>query len=100
MSIPTGLHNDWPWPLSLIPRKATAIAGPPPTDVVYSDNFNKLTNHPDVPNEGAWAVSKHPDYGFCFSAVEKGVLFSIGTFRYDYVDGYYTFPRLTIKKVK
>jgi hypothetical protein len=100
MPIPGGNHNDWIWPFSLIPRRATAIVGPPPTDVTYSANFDKVNHHPDIPNEGAWALSKHPEYGVSFAEVKNGVLFAAGTFRYDYVDGYYELGRFTIKKVR
>jgi hypothetical protein len=99
MAIPSGLHNDWVWPFSLIPRKATAIEGPPPTDVTYSPNFDKAHHNPDVPNEGAWALSKHPEYGVSYAEVKDGVLFAAGTFRYDYSDHYYEIGRFTNKKL-
>lgn len=101
MSILDKLHTDLPWPFSLFKRGANAISDPnPPTEVYFSKNFDKEHKNPDVPNNGAWALSIHPKYGFCFAAVEDGWLFSIGTFRYDYVDKYYTFPRLAVKHIK
>lgn len=100
MPIPSGGHTDWPFGLlSFIPRSSTAIAGPPPTDVTYSPNFDHANHHADVPNEGAWALSIHPEYGFSFAYVDNGWLVAVGTFRYDYGQGYYTFPRLAVKKV-
>lgn len=100
MAIPSGLHNDWPWPFSLIPRKATAIEGPPPTDVTYSPNFDRANHNPDVPNEGAWALSHHPDYGWSYARVQDGWLEAVGTFRYDYVDHYYELGTIRIKQLK
>lgn len=101
MPIPSGGHTDWLFGLlSWIPRKSTAIAGPPPTDVTYSPNFDKQNKNPDVPNEGAWALSLSPEYGFSFAAVMDGWLIAVGTFRYDYGQGYYTFPRLAVKRVR
>lgn len=103
-NIPSGNHNDWPWPFSLIPRNKTAVAGPPPPKIIYSANFDHVHYHADVPNIGAWAVSEHPEYGVSFATVQKiyggNWLLAIGSFRYDYNDGYYTFPRFTIKEVK
>lgn len=104
MPIPPGGHSDWFFGLlSFIPRSSTAVAGPPPTDVTYSSNFDKEHHNPDVPNQGAWAVSQHPEYGLSFATVQKFQgdwwLLAVGTFRYDYADGYYTFPRLALKKI-
>lgn len=100
MPLPTGTHNDWPWPFSLISRKATAVEGPPPTEVIFSANFDHAHHNPDVPNEGAWALSLHTEYGFSFAYVKDRWLVAVGTFRYDYSLGYYTFPRFTVKKIK
>lgn len=98
--IPTGFHDDWPFPFSLIPRKANAIPSDvPPAEVYTSTDFDWQHHNPDVPNEGAWALSKHPEYGFSFAIVQNGVLYAIGTFRYDYAGHYYTFPRLAMHKV-
>lgn len=100
MSVPTGGHDDWLWGLGkLIPRDWNSEVGPAPDQVYFSPNFDKEHNHPDVPNDGAFAVSFHPKYGFSFATVLDGWLFAIGTFRYDYADGYYTFPRLALKKL-
>lgn len=91
-------HDDWVWPFSYIPRSWTAVkSDTPPTELAKSDDLNKA---PDVPNPGAWAVTTS-QYGINFAATtDSGWHFRIGTFRYDYVDKYYTFPTFTIKKLK
>jgi hypothetical protein len=107
MPLPTGTHNDWIWPFSSIQRAATARVGPAPTDVSYSANFDHANHHPDVPNNGAWALSRSAEYGlrkggpgWSFAIVHGNVLYAFGTFRFDYSLGYYTYPRFTIKKLK
>lgn len=91
-------HDDWIWPFSYIPRRWTAVESEvEPTLVASSPGLDKPD---DIPNPGNWALMKSK-YGLNFSAVsESGWLFSIGTFRYDYVDRYYQLPRFTIKKLK
>lgn len=100
MAIPTGNHNDWIWPFSLIPRSLTAIPGPPDgIEVTYSANFDHAHHNPDVPNEGAWALSHHPKYGFSYARVCDGWLEAVGTFRYDYVDRYFEIDTIRIKRL-
>lgn len=90
-------HDDWIWPFSYIPRKWTAIVSDEkPTAVATSKGLDKVD---DIPNPGEWALTKSK-FGLNFAATsENGWHFRIGTFRYDYVDGYYTFPTFTIKKL-
>ena len=87
--IPAGNHTDLIWPLSLIPRKWTAVES---TRQPYTYGYDG-----DVPPAGQWTVAISR-YGFMFSANSHGWLFRIGTFRYDYVDKYYEFPTLTLKR--
>ena len=88
--IPTGKHTDWPWPLSLVPRKWTAIPSNNPPGTI-GDNT-------DVPPPGKWVLA-WSRFGFMFSFQTRGRwLFRIGTFRYDYVDRYYEILTLTLKK--
>lgn len=98
MAIPAGRHNDWPWPFSLIPRKATAVeSDTPPTAVAHSKDLDKVD---DIPNAGNWVLLKSK-YGLSFAVTGPGGWhFRIGTFRYDYVDKYYTFPTFTVKRLK
>lgn len=99
--IPLGGHTDWLFGLlKFVKRSWTAKAGPPPTHVIFSDNFDHAHKNPDVPNEGAWTLSTHPEYGVSFAWAVDGWLLSVGSFRYDYADGYYTFPRFAFKRLK
>jgi len=86
-------HTDLPFPLSLIPRKWTAIPSenPPPF------GFGQPK---DVPSPGRWTLA-FSKFGFMFSFQTPGRwLFRIGTFRYDYSDFYYEIFTLTLKKEK
>lgn len=100
MSVPSGKHNDWPWPFNNLSRAANAIDDPvAPTLIIMSKNFDTEHKNPDVPNPGAWALSLHPKYGFSFAWTTKnGRYVAIGTFRFDYVDHYYTMPRISFHK--
>ena len=82
-------HTDWPWPLSLIPRRWTAI---PSDKGPWSIGYQK-----DVPPPGRWTLA-FSRYGFMFSVNARGWLFRVGTFRYDYVDKYFQIPTLTLKR--
>lgn len=96
--IPPGNHNDWIWPFSLIPRTANAVASDTPPKLVSSSGLLPGYN-PDVPNPGAWALSTC-QYGFCYASTSlSGITVRAGTFRYDYVDKYYTFPTFTVKQL-
>ena len=83
-------HDDWPWPFSLIPRRWNAILSDvPPRTFGYAG---------DVPPPGrcVFAASR---FGFMFSFQTRSHwLVRVGTFRYDMVDRYYTFPTFTLKK--
>lgn len=99
MSVPSGKHNDLPWPLSLLPRNFNAIpSNDPPHVVAHSAGALKDGHNADVPAPGnfTFSVSK---YGFNFAWTTKGgTIFRIGTFRYDYVDHYYTLPTIALHK--
>ncbi len=92
--IPAGRHTDWPWPLSLIPRRWTAresgrlpvkLLGTVPRDA-----------HLDIPRPGQWVLA-WPLY-FAITT-ENGVHFRIGIARYDYVDHYYQLGTLAWKRL-
>jgi len=95
MPIPEGNHNDWLWPFSYIPRKWTAIESEEPPTKIFGNTNGNL----DVPKPGQWTLSSSP-YGpmFAWTSV-SGWHFRIGTARYDYVDRYYQFPTLALKKI-
>ena len=105
--IPAGNHTDLIWPLSLIPRKWTAVESThPPIGVTLEHSSTalgwQLTLYGttiDVPDHGT-ATLALSRYGFMVSVNSHGWLFRIGTFRYDYVDQYYEFPTLTLKRHK
>lgn len=91
MAIPSGKHNDWIWPFSLIPRGFNAVA---------SENepvklLGNATGHLDVPPKGTWVLA----WPLYFALRTKsGWHFRFGI-RYDYVDRYYTFPAIALKKI-
>lgn len=101
MAIPSGTHTDWLWPFSLIPRSFNATESDvPPTAIANSEGLDKAD---DIPNPGNWVFMRAEKwyYGLYFAlTTESGWHFRIGSFRYDYVDKYYTFPTFTIKKIK
>ncbi len=85
-------HTDLPWPLSLIPRRWTAI---PSVVRPWTLGYDR-----DVPPAGAWTLA-FSRYGVMGSFQTKGRwLFRMGTFRYDYVDLYYELVTLTLKRLK
>ncbi len=95
-------HSDWPWPFSYIPRDWNAVPSQvKPVAIAHSNGLDKVD---DIPNRGNWALTKVPSkpwYGLNFAlTTESGWHLRIGTFRYDFVDGYYTFPTLTVKKLE
>lgn len=59
-----------------------------------SHEFDNL----DIPRTGEWLIALSK-FGFMFSFQTRGRwLFRVGTFRYDYVGNFYTFPTLALKK--
>ncbi len=101
MGILDRLHNDWPWPLSLIPRDWNSVPSQvKPEAIASSKGLDKVD---DIPNPGNWALTHVPGrpwYGINFAlTTQNGWHFRIGTFRYDFVDSYYTFPTVTLKKL-
>ena len=100
MPIPNTLHTDWLWPFSLVPRRKTAIESDVPPQVAakspgYPDSAN------EIPPAGHWVLQTHPEYGFYFAFTNPdGWHFRVGSFRYDYVDHYYTFPTVALKRLE
>lgn len=81
-------HADWPEALRWIPRTVTTWVGLPP--VIIDGN----TQDPKpIPDRGKWYVAR----GFFTMTTEDGIHIRFG-FRYDDVDGYYSFPSFTVKK--
>ena len=99
--IPAGRHDDWIWPLCLIPRRWTAFGSDiPPIKIIGTE---RAEDHVDIPERGKWVIAgvcnlKIPVY-FAATSV-SGLHFRIGLFRYDYVDHYYEFFSLTLKRLK
>lgn len=88
--IPKGRHTDWPWPFSFIPRSWNAWA----SNKLPKQLLGNAKGHLDIPAPGEWTIDWPP-----YVAIHRfsGWYARFGI-RYDYVDHYYTFPALTIKK--
>lgn len=100
MPLPEGRHDDWPLFFKYVPRSWNAIASDvPPVRIAGTE---REEDHLDVPERGRWALAgfkrwKVPVY---FAVTTKsGVHFRIGLLRFDYVDGYCTWPTFTVKRL-
>jgi hypothetical protein len=93
-NLPTGRHTDYfLWPFTHIPRLWTEHASCKPPRTLFGQNT-------DVPDRGrkTFQVSK---WGFMYSSQSKhGLLFRIGTMRYDYNGFFYEVPTLALKHEK
>jgi hypothetical protein len=96
-------HSDWIWPLRYVPRRWTIVCGNPPektlgTTPLRAAQFHGLQfRYPQpIPPRGYWHFTAWPIY-FGMST-RSGWHFRIGV-RYDDIDGYYTWPSLTIKRL-
>ncbi len=87
--IPAGLHNDWSWPFSKIPRRWTAFEGKPPRKLLGNSPATK-----PIPDRGHWLVAWPP---YLALQTQNGWHFRIGV-RWDDVDSYYQVPSFTIKR--
>src|SRR5215471_6690100 len=99
----SGAHSDWIWPLRYVPRRWTIVCGNPPqktlgTTPLRTAQFHGLQfRYPQpIPPPGYWHFTTWPIY-FGIST-RSGWHFRIGV-RYDDIDGYYTWPSLTIKRL-
>src|SRR5574341_1308529 len=97
-------HTDWIWPFSYIPRAWTSFChGRFSVPPIRRLGNTPLTGWRDttflypkpIPPPGHWHLAS-PLY-FAFTT-KRGLHFRIGA-RFDDVDGYYTIPSLTLKKV-
>ena len=94
MSIPSGRHEDWVWPLKYIPRSWTSWSSiNPPRQLLGSSSL--FGKHLDITEPGTWAVCWPLYVTF---RTKSGWHFRSGL-RYDYEDQYYTFVPITIKKL-
>jgi hypothetical protein len=100
----SGTHSDWIWPLRAVPRRWTVLCGTPPyktlgTTPLRTAQFHGLQfRYPQpIPPPGHWHFTTWPIY-FGLST-RSGWHFRIAV-RYDDIDGYYTWPSLTIKRLK
>ena len=98
--IAKGLHTDYLWPFSLIPRRWTSFCWRQPPqkllgnqELTRFDKFDEEAPKP-IPKPGQWQIS-WPLY-FAFTT-KSGWSFRIGA-RWDDVDFYYTFPAFRIWK--
>lgn len=106
-------HGDWPWPLSLIPRRLNSWKSDKPPKMLLGNV--PADKHLDVPPCGTWAITwpltlvirtkmLQVEPGD-FATLDEwlrfkdsvSALFAIGLARYDYEAHYYTAPRLTFK---
>lgn len=111
MSIPAGKHNDWWGPFKLIPRTFMAFESLVPPRILgklaskwlREDEDAFGFTHLDITPMSTWAVGYHLGHGwfpflyFTFRT-SGGWHFRTG-WRYDYVDSYYTFVVITIKRI-
>lgn len=101
-------HDDWPWPLSYVPRAWTSFcrgsfARPPRKlwgTTASKFDFPRLGwpfSYPQpIPKPGHWHAAWPPYFALTTSA---GWHFRIGA-RYDDVDLYYTMPSIAFKKIR
>lgn len=83
-------HEDWPKPLSWVPRRWTCYVGPAPTMTDVIDG--NVTEMRPIPKNGEWYVIR----GYMASTTQEGIHNRVG-FRYDDVDDYWEFPAFTVK---
>jgi hypothetical protein len=100
----SGTHSDWIWPFRYVPRRWTILCGNPPqkalgTTPLRTAQFHGLqVRYPQpIPPPGHWHFTTWPIY-FGMST-RSGWHFRIGV-RYDDIDGYYTWPSFTLKRLK
>ena len=100
----SGYHSDWIWPLRFVPRSWTAIHGAPPhkslgTTPLEDVEFNgaMFRYPPPIPPPGCWHLTTWPPY--IGISTRSGWHLRIG-FRYDDIDGYYSWPSFTLKKFR
>jgi hypothetical protein len=97
------MHSDWIWPLRYVPRRWTIVCGDPPQKTLGTTPLRTVQFHglpfrypQPIPPPGHWHFTTWPIY-FGMST-RSGWHFRIGV-RYDDIDGYYTWPSLTIKRL-
>jgi hypothetical protein len=84
MPIPEGRHDDWKWPLKLIPRRWTAVeSNKPPIKLFGTAPADK---HLDVPEPGTWVVAWPPHWAWTTKEIDIN---RVSLARYDYNGGYY-----------
>lgn len=91
--IPTGRHDDWPWPFKYIPRSWTAWSSPNAPRKLLGNAPS--SEHLDITPPGTWALA----WPLYLTFRTKGGWHFRSGFRYDYVNQYYTFVPITIKKI-
>jgi len=93
--LPTGTHTDWPWPLSLVPRRWNAREmEEPPRALAGTSRFPD-----DIPEAGTWVLLWTP-YGPYFALTTRDCLhFRLGFARPDLVDRYYSLFTLALKRL-
>ena len=101
-------HDDWEWPMSLIPRAWTSFTGPnypQPPELYYGDSGHPGENgdRKPIPMPGHWfygAVLYKGEIPLPYIAITtKGGWHARFGFRWDDIDGYYAFPDFTIKDI-
>lgn len=99
MPIPSGTHDDWKWPFSLIPWSwTTKESNTPPTQIWGTVPEGQ---HLDVPKEGQWTVAWPPHWAY---TSPEGDINRISLARYTYPDpqgggGYYQLGSLRLGSV-
>ena len=100
----SGRHDDWPWPLSSVPRRWTAVSGNPPrktfgtTPLTRAEFNGRQFRYPKpIPPAGRWHFTIWPLY--FGMTTHSGWHFRLGV-RYDDIDGYYSWPSVTLKRYK
>lgn len=101
--LPTGRHDDWIFPLSLISRSATSFEAPPPKKWFGNAALKQITWEgkvysypPPIPDQGQWWFGSR----FAFAWRGKGrwyvrvMLFG----RFDDLALYFSWPSFTVKR--
>lgn len=92
--IPSGQHTDWFWPFSYIPRSWTGWNSTKAPKQLLGNVPEGI--HLDVPPVGMHTFA----WPFYVAIHFKNGWYARFGIRYDYVDQYYTFPAITVKRLK
>ena len=117
------LHDDWPWPINLIPRSWTVVCGPdwPEAPELLAGNsgwtsedrdrfghlpdefFEKYKDRFEIPKPGFWVITAVmydyiplPYFAITF---KNNLHFRVGALRWDLVDSYFEVGTLALHTI-